>query len=138
MSVDSPQVVVAPGGALTYNPSNFTASNGTSVTFVFSQYGVLNVIFTIMLAQTAFLGTLHIPSHKPRSKIPARIWGVATARLVVSILAYNRGRSIPSRSQMIKSVSPSPSLPFHLFDFCATAIFFYCKSTQMCPSGMVG
>lgn len=30
-------VVVSPGGALAYNPSNFTASNGTSVTFVFAQ-----------------------------------------------------------------------------------------------------
>jgi plastocyanin len=30
-------VVVAPGGSLTYNPSNFTAANGTTVTFVFPQ-----------------------------------------------------------------------------------------------------
>ena len=36
--IDVPQVVVSPGGALTYNPSNFTASNGTNVNFMFAQY----------------------------------------------------------------------------------------------------
>ncbi|KAN0137947.1 hypothetical protein V8E53_004431 [Lactarius tabidus] len=30
-------VVVSPGGALTYNPSNFSASNGTNVNFMFAQ-----------------------------------------------------------------------------------------------------
>jgi hypothetical protein len=36
--VDIPQVIVAPGDTLTYNPSNFTASNGTNINFMFSQY----------------------------------------------------------------------------------------------------
>jgi plastocyanin len=30
-------VIVAPGDTLTYNPSNFTASNGTNINFMFSQ-----------------------------------------------------------------------------------------------------
>jgi plastocyanin len=42
--VDVPQVVVSPGDALTYNPSNFTASNGTSVTFVFT-YDFPSVVY---------------------------------------------------------------------------------------------
>ena len=39
-----PQVIVSPGGALTYNPSNFTASNGTNVNFSFAQYGFPSVV----------------------------------------------------------------------------------------------
>ena len=34
--IDVSQVIVAPGDALTYSPSNFTAANGTTVTFVFA------------------------------------------------------------------------------------------------------
>lgn len=36
--IDVPQVEVSPGGAFTYNPSNFTAPNGTNVNFMFAQY----------------------------------------------------------------------------------------------------
>ena len=36
--IDVPQVVVCPGGAETYSPSSFTASNGTNVNFMFALY----------------------------------------------------------------------------------------------------
>jgi hypothetical protein len=38
-SLDAPsQVQVAPGGNLAYSPANFTAANGTTVTFFFPSY----------------------------------------------------------------------------------------------------
>ena len=103
--VDVPQVVVSPGGALTYNPSNFTASNGTSVTFVFP-YDFPSVVYLqwwyLHIPPT---GASLIPSHNLRSQTPARIWQRATARLLVSIPGYRPGSNLLSQSQMIKNVS---------------------------------
>ena len=124
--VDVPQVVVSPGGALAYNPSNITATNGTSVTFVFPQYDLPYVMYLAMVLTTIPpTGASLIPSHNLRSKTPARIWQRATARPPVSIPAYRLASSLPSRSQMTKSVSPHFC---HYHFFPAHRLLNYCDS----------
>ena len=44
-----PQVQVAPGGQLVYSPPNFTASNGTIVTFSFPKYELFHYCPSAML-----------------------------------------------------------------------------------------
>lgn len=99
---------MSPSGALTYSPSNFTASNGTNVIFTFAQYDFFYhraVYFAHIHTFFRAPGALLIPSHNPRSKTPARIWQGETARRAVSIPGYNLRSSGPSRSQMIKNAS---------------------------------
>ena len=140
--IDIPQVAVGPGGALTYSPSNFTASNGTTVTFIFPSYNFPYVLDLQWCSHVSPTGA-NIPSRNLRSQPPARIWRRPTARLAVSIPAYRPRSSSPSRSQMIKSVSQRfchlhRNRHFFFVLILTTAIWFFCKEDKHCGLGMVG
>ena len=48
-SIDAPKVQAGAGGQLVFNPSNFTASNGTNVTFIFESYELHHCCLSAML-----------------------------------------------------------------------------------------
>jgi hypothetical protein len=142
MSADRPQtqVVVSPGGTLTYNPSNFTASNGTSVTFVFAQYDVLNCyihngacsdgVFKRNITHSVTQTTLENPC------VYLAAGNGSSGGFDSGLQSGTQYTITITNDQARKPVT----LSFFVFtsNFCATAIFFFCKSTGMCGSGMVG
>ena len=141
--VDVPQVVVSPGGALAFSPSNITATNGTSVTFVFPQYELPYVMY------------LQWYSHHSADRSVAHSVTQSTFENPCTYLAAGNGSSagFDSGLQTAKQftititndqerkptfLSPSLFFPFIVYLTIATAVWFFCKQVQHCGLGMVG
>ncbi|KAI9455578.1 hypothetical protein BJY52DRAFT_636410 [Lactarius psammicola] len=122
-SSNSVNVDVAPGGALAFNPSNFTAANGTTVTFFFPQSGTHSVTQSTFANPCTYLAAASGSSGGFDS-------GVQTAKQFTITITNDQQR---------KPTFPSLSLFFFpSWLILATAIWFFCKVQKHCGLGMVG
>ena len=139
-SIDAPQVQVGAGGNLAYSPSNFTASNGTNVTFIFSTYESHHCCLYAMLIMMRVLCRSPIPHSVTEGSFgnPCVYLNGTDGAGFDSGLQTGKQFTIQITNDQERKQTSCHFFPLWPNDFHTTAVWFYCKTTGHCGLEWLG
>ena len=121
-----------------YNPSNFTASNGTTVTFIFPSYELHLYYLFPMLMHSLCRGTLAHSVTQGSFGNPCVYLNGAGGTGFDSGLQIGKEFTIQITNDQERRQTSCHFFPLWPNAFCTTAIYWFCKNTGHCGLGMVG